>query len=120
MRQNPDTGAKQTLEDSVNSPQGDSRGEIRNRLRCHIVVEDIESDRQTSRIPSHIVQTSESGALIAVRRDGITNVLDCVVRNLELVAVRVEHLALARFRVRSHGRQRRRRRRGTRTVNRGH
>lgn len=105
MRQNPQPGTKQALEEGVDSPQDDSNGHIRNRLRCHIVVEDIESDRQRGRISSHIVHTLETGALIAVSRDGITNVLNRVVRKLEFVAVRVKHfaLALARLSVRSHG-----------------
>lgn len=93
VSQNPDTGTEQTLHDGVKSPQHDSCRLVRDGLRGHVVVEDIEDGREPEDIPEDIIQAGESFALIAMGGNGITDLLDGIIRDLELVAIGVQHLA---------------------------
>lgn len=117
VSQNPDTGTEETLENGVQPPQSKPQRVGRHVLGGHKVLEDIEDGGEGDHIPDHIGQTSDGGALEAVSRDSITDLLDGVVGDLKLVAIGVDHLALAiLFSIRRHGRERGGRRRVTRAV----
>lgn len=119
--QHPDTGTKETLDDGVQTPQCNPSRRERQSLGGHKVVEEVEDGRKGHHIPGHIGQTSDGGTLKAVGWDGIPNLLDGVVGDLELVAVGIEHLAAAvlLLRIRGHGGQRSGRGGLTRAVKRG-
>lgn len=89
VSQNPETGTEKTLNKGVESPQREPGGRRRNVLRCDILVEEEESDTKGHDISGNVVETSCSGSLEAVGRYGISYVLNCVVRNLELIAITV-------------------------------
>lgn len=91
--QNPNTSTDQTLNDGVKSPQDDAHRHGWHRLGGYIVVEDIEDGRKDGEVLEDIVQTLDGRALVAVGRDGIPDLLDGVIGNLELVTIGVEHLA---------------------------
>lgn len=91
--QNPHTGTDKTLHNGVQGPEGHTGREEGNGLGGHVVVEDVEDGAEESHVPEDIVQTGSGGAVEAVGRDSITDLLDRVVRNLELVAIGIEHLA---------------------------
>lgn len=110
--QNPDTSSDQTLDDGVKGPQSNASWERGNGLRRDIVVEDIENGSQHGYITEHIVQAGESLPLVAVSGDGVTDLLDGVVGDLELISIGVQHLAL----VLRLGRQRRKGSRGRRMA----
>ena len=105
--QDPDTGTKETLDDGVQTPQCNPSRRERQSLGGHKVVEEVEDGCKHHHIPGHIRQTPDGGTLEAVGWDGIPNLLDGEVGDLELVAVGVEHLAAIAFlRIRGHGGQR--------------
>lgn len=88
--ENPKTGTKQTLEDSVECPETSSdrcRGDVLGRYKC---VEDVESGSKRHNVASNVVETSCGGPFEAVGGDSITDLLDSVVWNVELVAIGVE------------------------------
>lgn len=107
VSQNPDTGTEETLKNSVQAPQGKPERVRRHVFGGHKVLKDIEDGGDDDNIPGHIGQTLDGGALEAVSRDSITNLLDGVVGDFELVAIGVDHLALILlFSIRLHGRER--------------
>jgi len=57
-------------------------------------VEDVEGGSERGKVTSNVAETTEARALEAVLGDGIADVLDGVVGDLELVAVGVEELAI--------------------------
>lgn len=116
MRHHPDTGTEQTLKHSIYGPQHRSHRQRRNGLGGHIVVEEVESDCYASNVARDIGQTGDSRTLEAVRRNGITELLDGIIWNLELVAVCVEHLGATGLVIRRQRGQRGGRRRLTRTI----
>lgn len=102
--QYPDTGTEETLENGVQPPQSKPERIRRHVLGGHKVLEDIEDGGESNHIPGHIGQTFDGGALEAVSRDSIPDLLDGVVGDLELVAIGVDHLALAvLLSIRRHG-----------------
>ena len=106
VSQHPDTGADHTLDDGIQSPEPGADGQGRNVLRSHIVVEGIEDGGQDGDIPEDIVQAGPGLALVAVGGNGITDLLDGVVGDLELIAIGVEELGGSLgLGVRGHGRQ---------------
>jgi len=86
---NPDTSTEKTLKESVASPESRTNRHAWYRLGSDIVVEDVECGRQAGNVASDVGQASDGGPLEAVSRDRIAELLDSVVRNDELVAVRV-------------------------------
>ena len=94
VSQNPDTGSNHTLDNSVQGPQGDASGHERNGLGSDIVVEEVKDGAQNGKVTENIVQAGDGGPVEAVRGDGIANLLDGEIRDLELVAVGVNHLGV--------------------------
>lgn len=90
----PQTGSEKTLHKSVASPQGRPCGCRRNRLRSHIVVEEVEGGGQRSDIASNVAEATQTGALEAVGGNGIAELLDGEIWEFKLVAVCVEQLAV--------------------------
>lgn len=86
----PEAGAEQALDESVSSPQSGASGGRGDRLGSHVVVEEVEGGCKRGNVASDIVQALSCGALEAVLWDGIADVLDGVIRDLERVAVRVQ------------------------------
>jgi hypothetical protein len=86
VSQNPHSSAEKTLHESVQSPQTRAQVDIGHGLRGHIIVEEVESGREAGKVPKDIVQTGGWRPLKAMRRNGIADLLDCVVGDLELVA----------------------------------
>lgn len=107
--QDPDTGADETLDDGIQGPQNNASGHEGNSLRGDIVVEKVEDGGQDGHIAEDIVQAGHGGAVEAVSWNGITNLLDGEVGDLELVAIGVQHLGPDDLLVRGQGGQRGRR-----------
>lgn len=103
VSQNPDAGAEKTLYDGVQGPEGHAGWHEGDRLGGDIVVEEIKDGGKDGQIPEDIVQTCGGGAVEAVSGNGIADLLDGVVWDLELVTVGIDHLA--DLLLRSHGRK---------------
>lgn len=102
--QDPNAGTDETLHDGVDGPESHADRQIGDGFRGDIVVEDVEDGSQNGKVPEDVVQTGGGGAVEAVGGNGIANLLDCVIGDLELVAVRIKHLA--DLLLRAHGGQR--------------
>jgi hypothetical protein len=87
---NPKTGTEQALEDGVEGPETSSNGGGGNVLGSNKVVSKSESGSEADNVAGNVVETGGSGALEAVSRDSITDLLDGVVGDLELVAVGID------------------------------
>jgi hypothetical protein len=97
----PKAGSENALQDGVSSPQdGPCRGGG-NHLGCDEVIEQIEGGGERSHVAANEVEALDGGALEAVGWDSITDLLDSVVGDLELVAVCVEKFAMAGLEVSS-------------------
>jgi len=86
----PQTGAEQALEDGVEGPKTSSNGSRGNVLGSNKVVCEGESGSEADNVAGNVVETGSSRALETVSRDSITDLLDGVVGNLELVAIGVD------------------------------
>jgi hypothetical protein len=86
----PQTGTEQALEDGVEGPETSSNGGGGNVLGSNKVVGEGESGSEADNVAGNVVETGGSRALEAVSRDSITDLLDGVVGDLELVAVSVD------------------------------
>lgn len=118
--QNPDASAEQTLENGVQSPQSRADGKGRDVLGGHKVVEDVKGRGQVEDVTGDIRQTLDGGPLEAMLGDGIADILDGVIGDLELVAKGIDQLAGLDLVV-AHGREGSRRRGLTGAVDgRGH
>jgi len=91
---NPETSTEKTLDDGIQCPQcrADWRGG--NVLGSNKFVEQEECGCQTGDIPSHVAQPSQSRSLEAVLGNGISNVINSEVGQLELVAVGIDELSI--------------------------
>lgn len=87
--QNPQASTEETLEDGVQSPEDHASSHGRHSVGRHEPVEEVEGGGQRSEVASHVAETTQGRALKAVLGDGIADLLDRVVWDLELVAVRV-------------------------------
>jgi hypothetical protein len=87
----PKTGAEKTLENGVDGPETSTGGGGGDVLGGHKVVPDAEGGSEEDNVAKDVSVSLEGGALEAVLGDGIVDVLDGEVGNLELVAVGVEH-----------------------------
>ena len=92
MGQHPHTGSNETLNDSVDRPESHTSRHGGDGLRGDIVVEEIKDGSQDGHVTEDIVQTGDGGAVVAVGRNGITDLLDGEVGDLEFIAVCVQHL----------------------------
>lgn len=93
VSQDPKTGTCQPLHNCIQGPQHASdwrRGDI---LWSDKVVEDIEGGGEHRNITSDVAQALGCRPLITVSRNGVTNLVDREIWELELVPVCVEHLA---------------------------
>lgn len=90
--QDPNAGTDETLDDGVHGPQDHASRHGGDGLRGDIVVEEVEDGGQDSQVAEDIVQAGDGGAVEAVGGDGIADLLDGEIGDLELVAVRVKHL----------------------------
>lgn len=88
--ENPQARSKQTLDDRVQYPQRRSKWCRRNVLGGDELVEEEKCARKTGNIPSHVAQPPQSRSLEAVLWNGISNVIDGEVWQLELVPIGIE------------------------------
>lgn len=93
----PESGAEKTLHKGVQSPQSRAEVHIGHGFWSHIIVEDIEGCAKQEEISGDIRQACDRGAFIAVSRNRIANLLDCVVGDLELVAISVDQFCVLGF-----------------------
>ena len=89
----PETGAKETLDEGVHGPESSAGGERGDVLGRHVCVEDVEGGGEAGNISQDVSPASEGGALEAVLGNGIVDVLDGVVGRGEVVAVCVDETA---------------------------
>lgn len=94
MGNDPEAGAEETLEEGVDSPEGTADVDIGNMLGGVEIVEDGKGGGEVDDVAEDIQVALEGGALEAVLRDGVANVLDGVVGRGELVAVGIDELAV--------------------------
>lgn len=91
---NPETSSEKPLDDGVDSPQRSTNWCEGDVLWSHEVVEKRECDGETADISSDVSQATKTGALEAVLRNGISDIVDSIVWKLELVAICVQQLAI--------------------------
>lgn len=90
----PDAGAEEALHDGVQAPEGEAervRGDV---LWCHKVVEEVECGGEAGHVAEDIAHALDAITLEAVLGDGVADVLDGEIWDLEGVAVRVDQLAV--------------------------
>ncbi len=121
VSEDPPSGTEEPLEDGVEAPENSASRLRGDDFGSHIGVEDVEGGAEGDEVPEDVVETPDGGTLEAVLGNGIVNVLDGIVGDLELVAVCVNKLAvllgLATVIYPGHGRERGRRSRGPGGVN---
>lgn len=93
VSQHPDTGSEQTLDESVQRPEDEANWSRGDSLGSDIVVEDVEGGSKTGNVSQDILHAAEAITLVAVGWNGITDLLDGEVWQLELVAISVDQLA---------------------------
>lgn len=109
----PQASAEQALEECVQAPESKAcrvRGDV---LGCHEVVKKIEGGGEAGAVTENVPQAQEAVTLETVLGDGVTELLDGIVRDLEGVAIGVDQLAVRRLLFAcgiegGHGRERRR------------
>lgn len=90
VSQNPQTSAKQTLHKGVCGPETSSYGRGGNVLRGDEVVGEVEDGGQGDHVADDIIQTGGGRPLEAVLGNGLVDISDGVVWDLEGVAIRVD------------------------------
>lgn len=95
VRQDPQTRAKTSLYESIGCPQNGAKGGRRNVLRSQECVEEVEGEGEGGNVSSHIAQATDGRAFETVSGNGVPDLFDGEVWDLELVAIGVEHLAIA-------------------------
>lgn len=90
VSQHPKSRPGHTLESRIQRPQNNPRGQIRNSLGGDEGVAEEEGRREQGYVARDIVQTGGRGSLEAVRGDGFSDLLDCVIGDFKFIAVRVE------------------------------
>ena len=99
--QNPQAGADETLHDGIQGPEGHAGRQEGDSLGGEIIVENVEDGSQNGQVTEDIVQTGGGGTVEAVSGNSVADLLDRIIRDLELVAIGIEHLA--DLVVRTHG-----------------
>ena len=119
--QHPQAGAEEALDHGVQGPEGGAGGRPGDVIGGDEVVEEGKGEGQAGDVTGDVGQAAQAGALEAVLGDGIADVVDRVVGQLELVAVGVEQLAVGCLGIveRGHGRERGGRGRLARSVSGG-
>lgn len=121
--EDPKAGAKEALQEGVQAPEDEADGVGGDGLGCDKVVKEGEGGGEAGHVAQDIAHAEEAIALEAVLGDGVPDVLDGVVGDLEAVAVCVDQLAIVllvgRGVERGHGGQRGGRGRGAGRVERG-
>ena len=93
--QDPQTGTKTSLYKCVCRPENSADGGGRHVLRSQESVEEVEREGERSNISDDITQATDGRALEAVSGNGVSDFFDCEVRDLEFIAVGVEHFSIA-------------------------
>jgi len=75
------------LDDGIREPKNSPDGGRWNILWSEESVEQVECNGETSNISCNIGEASQSRALEAMLGDGISDIVDCVVWDLKLVAI---------------------------------
>lgn len=83
---NPETGGEESLNHRVDKPQRSADWSAWNVLKSDESVEEVESGGQAGNVASNITQSSNARTLEAMLGNGISNVVDGVIWDLELVA----------------------------------
>lgn len=91
---NPQTSTKQSLNNGVNRPQNCTHRCRGNVLRSNKTIEDVESRGKRGNVPEHVVETCEAGSFETVLGNSITDIVDRIVWQLELVAVCINKLSI--------------------------
>lgn len=94
VSQNPETRSEETLQEGIQAPKNEAYRVRGDRLGRHEVVEEVEGGCQASYVTEDIAKAQEAVAFKTMLGDGIPNVLDGVVGNLEGVAVGVDQLSI--------------------------
>lgn len=92
--QDPEAGAEEALHEGVQAPEGEAervRGDV---LWRDEVVEEVECGGEAGHVTEDIAHALDTITLEAVLGDGVADVLDGVIWDLEGVAVRVDQLAV--------------------------
>jgi hypothetical protein len=89
VSQDPQTCSKKTLDEAVKSPEGIANGFAGNSFGSNIVMEDIEGNGEAKHVSEDIAKPLQTGSLEAVGWDGISNVLDGEIWQLESVAIAI-------------------------------
>lgn len=90
----PETGAEEALKEGVDAPEDGSNGHEGDVLGSNEVIPHIECGGQAGHVAEDVCPASDGGALEAVLRDGIADVLDGVVGWGELVAIGIDQRAI--------------------------
>ena len=93
MSQDPQTSAKETLHEGVGRPEPGPERCGGNVFRCDESICEIEYGGYRRHIPNDISQSPETRALEAMLGNGLVDLADCVVRELEGIAVCVDKLS---------------------------
>ena len=97
MGKNPETGSEEALEEGVRTPEDDAGRLGGDEFGSDIVVPEVKGGGEEDHVAEDIAHAADVGPLKAVLGDGVADVLDGVVGHLELVAVRVNELAIRLF-----------------------
>ena len=94
MSQDPEARTDHSLYDGVDSPQDTTdrcRGDILGRQEG---MEEVEDGCEGYEVSGDIVKATSSGTFEAMGGDGVADLLDGEVRDLELVAIGIQHLSV--------------------------
>lgn len=92
--ENPKTSTEQSLEEGVQTPESEACRVGGDVLGGDEVVEEVEGGGEAGKVADNVSHTEDTITLEAVLWDGVTELLDCEVRNLEGVAIGVDQLAI--------------------------
>lgn len=90
----PEPSAEKSLHGCVQAPKGETCSLVGDIVGGDIVVEDVEGCAEADHIAQNICPATQSRTFEAMLRNGITNVLDGIVRRGEAVAVRIDEVAV--------------------------
>jgi len=97
MSKDPNSCSEETLQDSIDTPEDESGRSRRNGLGRHVVVEQIEGGRKKGNVAEDVPVASKGRAFKAMLGDGITDILDGVIRRCEGVSVSIEQAGVLVF-----------------------
>lgn len=92
--QDPKTGAKASLYKGICRPQNSAKGGRGDIFRSQVRVEEVEREGEGSNIAGHIAQAPDGGAFKAMSGDGVPDLLDGEVWDLELIAIGVKQFPI--------------------------